>query len=51
MLVVNRIRPDMIKRHDMLTVDDLLEHLKVDLLGVVPDDESIIVSTNKDCPR
>ncbi|MGB4337324.1 MAG: septum site-determining protein MinD [Bacillota bacterium] len=50
MLVVNRIRPDMIKRHDMLTVDDLLEHLKVDLLGVVPDDESIIVSTNKGLP-
>lgn len=50
MLVVNRIKADMIKRHDMLTVEDLLEHLKIDLLGVVPDDESIIVSTNKGLP-
>lgn len=50
MLVVNRTKADMIKRHDMLTVEDLLEHLKVDLLGVVPDDEAIIVSTNRGIP-
>lgn len=49
-LVVNRIRPDMVKRQDMLSVDDLIEHLKIELLGVVPDDESIIVSTNRGMP-
>ncbi|MEA4883089.1 MAG: septum site-determining protein MinD [Clostridia bacterium] len=49
-LVVNRIRPDMVKRHDMMEVDDLIEFLKIELLGVVPDDESIIVATNKGEP-
>lgn len=49
-LIVNRIRPDMVKRHDMMNVDDLLDFLKVELLGVVPDDESIIVSTNRGVP-
>jgi septum site-determining protein MinD len=49
-LIVNRIRPDMVKRHDMMNVDDLIDFLKVELLGVVPDDESIIISTNRGIP-
>ena len=46
-LVVNRIRMQMVKRGDMLNIEDILEILAVKLLGVVPDDEEIIVSTNR----
>lgn len=46
-LIINRIRPDMVERQDMLDIDDLIELLSVELLGVVPDDEEVIVSTNK----
>src|ERR1700678_139691 len=49
-LVINRIRPDMVKNSDMMSVEDVLEILSVKLLGVVPEDEEIIVSTNKGEP-
>ncbi|HEX3028353.1 MAG TPA: septum site-determining protein MinD [Clostridia bacterium] len=49
-LVVNRVRNDMVKRGDMMTIDDIIDILAIDLIGVVPDDEKIIVSTNKGEP-
>ncbi|MEE1229139.1 MAG: septum site-determining protein MinD [Lachnospiraceae bacterium] len=49
-LIVNRIRPDMIKRGDMLSVDDVIDILAIHVIGVVPDDESIVVSTNEGEP-
>jgi len=49
-LIINRIKPRMVKKGDMMSIDDMLEILAVDLLGVVPDDEFIIVSTNKGEP-
>lgn len=45
-LVINRLRPEMVKRGDMLEVDDVLEILGVKLIGIVPEDERILVSTN-----
>ena len=45
-LLVNRMRPDMVKRGDMLGLDDTLDILGIDLIGVVPEDEKIIRSTN-----
>lgn len=45
-LIVNRIRIDMVKRGDMLSVDDVLDILAIDLIGIVPDDEAIVVATN-----
>ena len=45
-LIVNRIRPAMVRRGDMMDISDILDILAIDLLGVVPDDESIVVSTN-----
>ncbi|UCH24489.1 MAG: septum site-determining protein MinD [Trueperaceae bacterium] len=45
-LVINRIRPEMVKRGDMLEVEDVLEILGVKLIGIVPEDEKILVSTN-----
>ena len=49
-LLINRVRPDMVKRGDMMSIDDIIDILAIDLMGVVPDDEKIIVSTNKGEP-
>lgn len=49
-LIVNRLRLDMVKRGDMLATDDVIDILAINLIGVVPDDESIIVSTNQGRP-
>jgi septum site-determining protein MinD len=49
-LIVNRLRMDMVKRGDMMSVDDVCEILSIDLLGAVPDDEQIVISTNKGEP-
>lgn len=45
-LIVNRMRKDMVDRGDMLDVDDMLEILSVDLLGIVPEDEDVIKASN-----
>lgn len=50
MLVLNRVKMDMVKRGDMMNLEDVLEILAIDVLGVVPDDESIVISTNKGEP-
>ncbi|MBR1735942.1 MAG: septum site-determining protein MinD [Firmicutes bacterium] len=50
MLILNRIRVDMVKNGDMMTMEDVTEILAVDILGVVPDDESIVVSANRGEP-
>lgn len=45
-LVINRLRPEMVRRGDMMNIDDTIDILGIDLLGVVPDDENIVRSTN-----
>ncbi|MDR2903712.1 MAG: septum site-determining protein MinD, partial [Clostridiales bacterium] len=50
MLVLNRIRPDMVKRGDMMALEDVTDILAIGVLGIVPDDESIVVSTNRGEP-
>ena len=49
-LIVNRIRPAMVKKGEMMDVDDIVDLLSIDLIGVVPDDEYIITQTNKGEP-
>ena len=49
-LVINRIRPNMVKKGEMMDVDDIVDLLSIDLIGVVPDDEYIITQTNKGEP-
>ncbi|HZK34286.1 MAG TPA: septum site-determining protein MinD [Bacillota bacterium] len=49
-LIINRLRIDMVKRGDMMNIEDTIDILGVDLLGVVPDDEKIIVSSNRGEP-
>lgn len=49
-LIVNRIRHDMVKKGDMMNIDDMIDILAIDLVGVVPDDEAIVISTNRGEP-
>ena len=49
-LIVNRLRPDMIARGDMMSVDDVTEILTADLIGTIPDDEQIVVAANQGEP-
>jgi septum site-determining protein MinD len=49
-LIINRIRPEMVRSGDMLSVEDVTEILSAELLGIVPDDEEVIDTTNKGEP-
>ncbi|MEM1368723.1 MAG: septum site-determining protein MinD [Cyanobacteria bacterium P01_H01_bin.15] len=49
-LIVNRVRPELIQQQDMLSVEDILDLLVVPLIGIVPDDERVIVATNRGEP-
>lgn len=49
-LIVNRIKMEMVKEGNMLSVEDMLDILAIKLIGVVPDDEAIVISTNKGEP-
>lgn len=49
-LVVNRLRMDMVKRGDMMSIDDVVDILAIKLIGAVPDDEQIVISTNNGEP-
>ncbi len=49
-LVVNRIKPAMVQANDMMSVQDVQEILAIPLIGVIPDDERVIVSTNRGEP-
>ena len=49
-LIINRLRYDMIKRGDMMSSSDVVDILSIPLLGIVPDDENVVVSTNQGEP-
>lgn len=49
-LLINRVRPDMVKRGDMMSMEDIVDILAIKMIGVVPDDENIIISTNRGEP-
>lgn len=49
-LIVNRLRADMVKEGNMMSSDDVVDILAIDLIGVVPDDENIVISTNNGEP-
>lgn len=49
-LLINRIRIDMVRNGNMLNIKDVLDILAIELIGVIPDDEAIVVSTNKGEP-
>jgi len=45
-IIINRLKPDLVEKGDMLSVEDMLHILSLPLIGVVPDTEEIISSTN-----
>jgi len=49
-LIVNRVRPAMVRSGKMLGVSDVMEILAIGLIGIVPEDDSVVVSTNKGEP-
>lgn len=49
-LLVNRVRPNLIKTNDMMSVEDVVDILSTELIGVIPEDVGIITSTNKGDP-
>ncbi|MDQ6766433.1 MAG: septum site-determining protein MinD [Candidatus Eremiobacteraeota bacterium] len=49
-LIINRLRPQLVRKGTMMSVDDVLEILRLDLIGVIPDDKDVIVATNRGNP-
>lgn len=49
-LIINRLRPNMVRTGDMMDIDDIIDILAVGLLGVVPEDDGILISTNRGEP-
>ncbi len=49
-LIINRLRIDMIKKGDMMSVEDVVDILAVPLIGTLPDEETVVVATNQGEP-
>ncbi len=49
-LIINRVKPDMVRRGDMLSPEDVVDILAIQLIGLVPEDETILISTNRGLP-
>lgn len=49
-LVLNRVKPYMVKRGEMLSTDDVVEILAIKLIGVVPEDETVLIAGNTGSP-
>lgn len=49
-LVVNRVRPSLVRKGTMMSVEDVNNILRLDLLGVVPDEKDVIIATNRGTP-
>lgn len=49
-LIINRLRMDMVRRGDMMSAQDVVDILAVPLIGIIPDDENVVISTNQGEP-
>ena len=49
-LIINRIKPELVRQGDMIDIQDMLDILAIPLIGVVPDDDGIVASANKGEP-
>ncbi|HEX2979436.1 MAG TPA: septum site-determining protein MinD [Anaerolineaceae bacterium] len=49
-LIINRLNPTLVKRGDMLSPDDVLELLSVEMIGIIPEDEHVVVGSNRGLP-
>ena len=46
-MIINRIRPEMVRRGEMMSVEDVEDILAVPLIGIIPDDEHVVIATNQ----
>ncbi len=49
-LIINRLRMDMVRRGDMMSAQDVVDILAIPLIGVIPDDENVVIATNQGEP-
>ncbi len=49
-LIINRLNPILVKKNDMLSADDVLDLLAIELIGIVPEDENVIIGSNRGAP-
>lgn len=49
-LIINRLNPALVKNHDMLSAEDVLDLLGIGLIGIVPEDETVLVGSNRGTP-
>lgn len=49
-LIINRLNPTLVKNNDMLSAEDVLDLLGIQLIGIVPEDESVLISSNRGAP-
>lgn len=49
-LIINRLNPTMVKNNDMLSAEDVLDLLGIHLIGIVPEDETVIIGSNRGSP-
>ncbi len=49
-LIINRLNPTLVHKGDMLTMEDVIELLAIELIGIVPEDENVVISTNRGQP-
>ncbi|MFH2102623.1 MAG: septum site-determining protein MinD [Chloroflexota bacterium] len=50
LLIINRLNPVLVKRGDMLSVEDVLDLLAIEIIGIVPEDENVLVASNRGSP-
>src|SRR5512147_1979878 len=50
LLIINRLNPTLVKNNDMLSAEDVLDLLGIKLIGVVPEDETVIIGSNRGAP-
>jgi septum site-determining protein MinD len=49
-LIVNRVKPELVRRGDMMDIEDVIELLAIDLIGIVPEDENVLSASNTGRP-
>jgi len=49
-LILNRLNPALVRNNDMLSAEDVLDLLGIHLIGIVPEDESVIIGSNRGAP-
>lgn len=49
-LVINRLNPALVRRQEMLSADDVLDLLAIELIGIVPEDEGVLIGSNRGAP-